>query len=124
MNILKNIGRRIRVFRTEKRYTQEDMADLLNKSVSWYAKVERGELDINISNIESIAKIFDISAGDLIKSAEVNIFNNTVTTINGALNNQGNITIQEVNKLDSQKNIEVLLENMLDRIAQLEITKP
>ena len=36
----------------------------------------------------------------------------------------GNITIQEVNKLDSQKNIEVLLENMLDRIAQLEITKP
>jgi transcriptional regulator with XRE-family HTH domain len=122
MDILQNIGRRIRVFRTEKGYTQEDMAELLNKSVSWYAKVERGQLDINVSNIESIAKIFELSAGDLIKSAEVNIFNNTVTTINGSLN-QGNITVQEANKVDAKKNIEVLLEDVLNRIEQLEITK-
>jgi transcriptional regulator with XRE-family HTH domain len=116
MDILENIGRRIRVFRTEKRYTQEDMAELLNKSVSWYAKVERGQLDINMSNIESIAKIFGISAGDLIKSAEVNICNNTITTINGALNNQGSVTVHET------KNAEVgeVLENILERLTNLE----
>lgn len=116
MDILENIGRRIRVFRTEKRYTQEKMAELLNKSVSWYAKVERGQLDINMSNIESIAKIFGISAGDLIKSAEINIFNNTVTTINGSLN-QGTVTVQET------KNAEVgeALENILERLTNLEI---
>jgi transcriptional regulator with XRE-family HTH domain len=116
MEILKNVGHRIRVFRTEKGYTQEKMADQLNKSVSWYAKVERGEIDINLSNIEVIAKIFEISAGDLIKSAEVNICNNTITTLNGALNNQGNITIKETKKAEVGK----VLESILERLNSLE----
>ncbi len=117
MEILENIGHRIRVFRTEKGYTQEKMADLLNKSVSWYAKVEKGGIDISLSNIDTIAKIFGISAGDLVKSAEISIFNNTITNLNGALNNQGSITIHDTQKAE----VGEVLENILERLNNLEI---
>ena len=92
MELLPTIGNRIRLFRTAKGLTQENIAEMLEMSVSWYAKVERGEIDLSISHIEQIAKIHNLSAGDLLKIAEnQNIFNNSVNNINGAFNNSGSM---------------------------------
>lgn len=129
MELLPTIGNRIRLFRTAKGLTQENIAEMLEMSVSWYAKVERGEIDLSISHIEQIAKIHNLSAGDLLKIAEnQNIFNNSVNNINGAFNNSGSITVQEKNdKIESLettlKEMKLLFESLLVRIEQVEKRK-
>lgn len=130
MELLPTIGNRIRLFRTAKGLTQENVAEMLQMSVSWYAKVERGEIDLSISHIEQIAKIYSMSAGDLLKIAENhNIFNNTnhnvVNNVNG---NYGSITVQERNdKIESLeiaiKEVGLLFESLLTRVEQIEKKK-
>ncbi len=130
MDLLPTIGNRIRLFRTAKGLTQENIAEMLKMSVSWYAKVERGEIDLSISHIEQIAKIHNLSAGDLLKIAEnQNTFNNTnhnvVNNVNG---NYGSITVQEKNdKIESLettlKEMKLLFESLLVRIEQVEKRK-
>jgi transcriptional regulator with XRE-family HTH domain len=63
---LKRFGGRIRVFRLLRGFTQENIADQLDISASAYAKIERGESDINISRIEEIARIYSLTASQLI----------------------------------------------------------
>ncbi len=58
--ISKKIGNRIRLLRTAKNYSQENMAESLGMCSSGYAKIEQGRTDISISRIESIAKILDM----------------------------------------------------------------
>ena len=126
MDLLPTIGNRIRLFRTARGLSQENVAEMLQMSVSWYAKVERGEIDLSISHIEQIAKIYNLSAGDLLKIAEnYNNFNNSVNNINGAFNNSGSITVQEKNeKIESLetslKELKLLFESLHERMSTLE----
>ncbi len=63
----KKIGERIKVFRTEKELSREEVAFNAGISGSYLGMLERGEYDFKISKLFSIAKAMDILPEDLIK---------------------------------------------------------
>jgi transcriptional regulator with XRE-family HTH domain len=78
------------------------MADLLQMSVSGYARIERGETGLSLSRIEQIASIFEIPASEIL-----NIGNSYMFTNHGP--NSGNTFYGNVN---------VANEKRLDQVEQ------
>ena len=64
------LGVKIRSYRGLKGYSQENMADLLGISPTAYAKIERGETDVNFSRIEQIANVLQTNVYELITLGE------------------------------------------------------
>ena len=60
----------------EKELSQEEIAHQIGLSTSGYSKIERGESDLNISRIEEIAKIFGLSASQMISMVDKTEFGN------------------------------------------------
>lgn len=59
---------KIRLMRELNKWSQEDMAGKLAMSAGGYAKIERGETQLNIPRLEQLAQIFKIDMWDLLKS--------------------------------------------------------
>ena len=91
------IGDKIRSMRTIKGYSQDNMAELLGVSVTAYAKIERGETDINHSRLEQIAGVLKVSLPELVAFGEGQFIyigtatasGNAITFSNGVVNNYG-----------------------------------
>ena len=62
--------RNIRDTREQKKLTQEELAEKLGLSVTGYAKIERGETQINYDRLEKIAKALEVGVGELIPFQE------------------------------------------------------
>ena len=77
---------KIRFVRQAKGLTQEDVAEKLNMSVNGYGDIERGETDVNLSRLEQIAKLFEMTLVQLFGLDGKNIFNAS----NGTLHSQNN----------------------------------
>jgi len=58
MNI---IGRKIRLLRHQRGWSQQDVALRLGLSIAAFSKIEAGVTDINLSRLEEIAVLFDLS---------------------------------------------------------------
>lgn len=73
----KSIGLRIRTLRLERNLTQTDFAKLIFKSLRTVQKYENGEIEINISTANDIARVLDVSASyilgndDMISSSQL-----------------------------------------------------
>ena len=50
------------------KWSQEEMAEKLAMSAGGYAKIERGETQLNIPRLEQLATIFKVDMWDLLKS--------------------------------------------------------
>ena len=74
MTTLEKIGSKIRTLRTAKNFTQENFAHELEMSHSGYAKIERGEVDINISRLEQIAAKLEVDFAEIVQLNEVKTF--------------------------------------------------
>ena len=68
MNTL--LGGRIKALRTARNYTQEEMADQLGMSRQRYARIENGVNSITLEILVKIAKIMDVTVGDITKILE------------------------------------------------------
>jgi transcriptional regulator with XRE-family HTH domain len=66
---------KIRFIRQFKGWSQEEMASKLGISTHAYAKIERGETDINLSRLEQIAQVVAVELPQLLGLSEKNIFN-------------------------------------------------
>ncbi len=64
------LRRNIRDTREQKKLTQEELAEKLGLSVTGYAKIERGETQINYDRLEKIAKALEVRVGELIPFQE------------------------------------------------------
>ena len=62
----KTIGENIKTYRKAKKLTQEDLANLINKSESSIRKYEKGLVEIPNTVIEYIAVALDVDTVDLI----------------------------------------------------------
>ncbi len=82
MNNTKKIGNNIKKFRELKGWTQENMALDLEMSQTGYGRIERGETDISLSKIESIAKVLGLTIYDIIDFEEKYFFN--ISNVNGS----------------------------------------
>ena len=56
----------IRGIREDKHFTQADMAEKLGLSITGYAKIERGQSQINIERLQQISKVLEVSIAELI----------------------------------------------------------
>jgi transcriptional regulator with XRE-family HTH domain len=59
--LMKLIGKKIRQFRHDKGWSQEDVAKRLNISIPAFSKIETGITDVNFTRLEQIAEVFGLT---------------------------------------------------------------
>lgn len=60
------IGKRIKQARIKKKLSQEDLSELLNISVTYMSRIERGSSPINLKRLAQISNILNIPIEQLI----------------------------------------------------------
>ena len=68
------IREKLKVMRQLKDLTQEELAEKIGYSVNGYAKIERGESDVSMSNLEKIAQVLGIDLHKLLGLNDANVF--------------------------------------------------
>lgn len=63
---MKTLGKKIRLLRHQKAWSQEDVAKRLDISIPAFSKIETGITDINLSRLEQIAKLFEMTVVQLL----------------------------------------------------------
>ena len=64
-NYLKKLGRNIKNRRKSLKYSQEKLAELVNKSRNYIGMVERAELNISVSSLFELADALKIQPKEL-----------------------------------------------------------
>ena len=63
---MKALGKKIRLLRHQKSWSQEDVAKKLDISIPAFSKIETGITDINLSRLEQISTLFDMTVVQLL----------------------------------------------------------
>ncbi len=66
----KVLARRLRVLRSMRGWTQEDLADASGLHRTYVSLIERGECNVGIDNIERLAETFGVSLAELFGMTE------------------------------------------------------
>ncbi|GAA4162599.1 hypothetical protein GCM10022217_30310 [Chryseobacterium ginsenosidimutans] len=116
------IGKRIRKYREEKGFSQEELAEKLHVSRSTYQRIENGETNSWINHIENICTSLEVNMDDLLKPEEgyVQVNNNNESTND---NGSGVIQNQTINYNASEKLIEQYEERIKELKEQVEFWK-
>jgi transcriptional regulator with XRE-family HTH domain len=77
----KSIGKSIRILRHQHGWSQEDIANRLGISIPAFSKIETGVTDVNLSRLEQIANIYEVSVVQLLT-----VDNEQVETVPSHLN--------------------------------------
>src|SRR5882762_10842244 len=62
----KSVGKNIRTIRHQHGWSQEDVANRLGISIPAFSKIETGVTDVNLSRLEQIANIYEVSVVQLL----------------------------------------------------------
>ena len=106
---MKTLGKKIRLLRHQKGWSQEDVAKRLDISIPAFSKIETGITDINLSRLEQIAALFEMSVVQLLTfndSEQDQKFVNELETINKKLMDR------ETEVIDLQKKVIELFEEL------------
>lgn len=71
--LLKVIGENIRHYRRAKKWTQLDLAVMINNHRAQISRIERGEQNLGICTLEKIAQALEVNLSDLIIKNKVQI---------------------------------------------------
>ena len=63
---MKTLGKKIRLLRHQKSWSQEDVAKRLDISIPAFSKIETGITDVNLSRLEQISTLFEMSVVQLL----------------------------------------------------------
>lgn len=63
---MKTLGKKIRLLRHQNGWSQEDVAKRLDISIPAFSKIETGITDVNLSRLEQISRLFDMSVVQLL----------------------------------------------------------
>lgn len=64
------LGKKIRLLRHQKGWSQEDVAKRLDISIPAFSKIETGITDVNLSRLNQISRLFDLSLVQLLSTSE------------------------------------------------------
>ena len=106
---MKALGKKIRLLRHQKGWSQEDVAKKLDISIPAFSKIETGITDINLSRLEQIAILFDMTVVQLLTfndSEQDQKFVNELETVNKKLMDR------ETEVIDLQKKVIELFEEL------------
>lgn len=69
---MNTLGKKIRLLRHQKGWSQEDVAKRLDISIPAFSKIETGITDVNLSRLNQIAKLFNLSLVELLSTSDAN----------------------------------------------------
>jgi len=95
------VSEKIRSIRQLKTFSQEDMAEKLGVSKNTYAKIERGETDVQLSRLEQIAEAFEMEFTELLMFGE-----KAITCVMGNVNQFSDNNVWQ-NYSDAKANMEL-----------------
>jgi transcriptional regulator with XRE-family HTH domain len=78
---MNNVGKKIRLLRHQKGWSQQDVAKKLGISIPAFSKIETGITDLNLSRLIQIAKLFNFTAVQLLSFSETDDVNDYVDRI-------------------------------------------
>jgi transcriptional regulator with XRE-family HTH domain len=112
---------RIKFFRGLKGWTQEDMAEKLNMSVTGYGNIERGDTNVSLLKLEEVAKVLGIELQELFSSTGKVLISFGEKPNNGDnykfINSQDNTELEIIIK---QQNKEIaLLQKRLEDLEEI-----
>jgi len=64
------LGKKIRLLRHQKGWSQEDVAKRLDISIPAFSKIETGITDVNLSRLNQISKLFGLSLVQLMSTTD------------------------------------------------------
>ncbi len=112
---MKSLGKKIRLLRHQRGWSQEDVAKKLDISIPAFSKIETGITDINLSRLEQISNLFEMSVVQLLTYNDLEQdqkFVNELEVVNKKL------TDRETEIIDLQKKVIELFEELrLNRIT-------
>jgi transcriptional regulator with XRE-family HTH domain len=96
------IGTRLKQARLNKKITQEKLAEMIDVSVTYVSKIERGSTNINLKRLSELCDILEVSEGEI---------------LNGTSNKSPSYMTKEFN--DLLKNCPAEKINLIYNIAEL-----
>ena len=112
---MKTLGKKIRLLRHQKGWSQEDVAKRLDISIPAFSKIETGLTDVNLSRLEQIATLFEMSVVQLLTfndSEQQEKYTSEVETLTKRLQER------EMEVIDLQKKVIELYEELRVHNAQ------
>ncbi|MBS1525130.1 MAG: helix-turn-helix transcriptional regulator [Bacteroidetes bacterium] len=106
---MKALGKKIRLLRHQKGWSQEDVAKKLDISIPAFSKIETGITDINLSRLEQIATLFEMTVVQLLTFSDAEQdqkFINELEVVNKKLMDR------ETEVIDLQKKVIELFEEL------------
>jgi len=121
------IYKKIKAMRILKDWSQEETASRLGIAVSSYAKIERGETDINLSRLAQIAEVMEVDLAQLLELNGHNVLNILENCINHGKLQGNNIFLTETECVHELEKAQLLLKerekeniHLKKQIVQLE----
>ncbi|TCV18801.1 helix-turn-helix protein [Sphingobacterium alimentarium] len=106
---MNTLGKKIRLLRHQKGWSQEDVAKRLDISIPAFSKIETGITDVNLSRLNQIAKLFNLSLVQLLSTSDANEEKEKFEEIN-ELNHR--LQAREAEVIDLQKKVIDLYEQL------------
>jgi transcriptional regulator with XRE-family HTH domain len=106
---MKTLGKKIRLLRHQKGWSQEDVAKKLDISIPAFSKIETGITDINLSRLEQIANLFEMPVVQLLNFNDVEHDQKIVHDLE-AINKK--LMDRETEVIDLQKKVIELFEEL------------
>jgi len=106
---MKTLGKKIRLLRHQRGWSQEDVAKRLDISIPAFSKIETGITDINLSRLEQISILFDMSVVQLLTfndAEQEQKYNSELDTVSKKLSDR------EAEVIDLQKKVIELYEEL------------
>lgn len=103
------LGKKIRLLRHQKGWSQEDVAKRLDISIPAFSKIETGITDVNLSRLNQISKLFGLTLVQLLSTSDSEEDKAKVDEVN-ELNKK--LQYREAEVIDLQKKVIDLYEQL------------
>jgi len=112
---MKTLGKKIRLLRHQRGWSQEDVAKRLDISIPAFSKIETGITDINLSRLEQISILFEMTVVQLLTfndAEQEQKYNSELDSVSKKLSDR------EAEVIDLQKKVIELYEELrLNRVT-------
>ncbi len=106
---MNTLGKKIRLLRHQKGWSQEDVAKRLDISIPAFSKIETGITDVNLSRLNQISKLFELSLVQLLSSSDAEDDKEKLDIVNDL---SQKLQLREVEVLELQKKVIDLYEQL------------
>ena len=90
------IGENVRYYRIEKKYTQEQLANLINVNSSAITRIESGQRMMSLPILRAVAEALNVGTDALLFNKNKNVYIENIITI---LNGQNEASLAHIEKI-------------------------